>query len=68
MFGPLLSSQVGFASQMLKYIKGPQRQLKIEDTYVKDRKVLGILYQMSCAKDFSREVYALAMGHKATGT
>lgn len=38
---------------MLKYIKGPQRQLKIDDICVKDGKALGILCQMSGAEDFS---------------
>lgn len=42
--------------------------MKIEDICVRDRKVFGILYQMSGAEDSSGGLYALAMVLEAMGT
>lgn len=52
---------------MFKYIKGLQRQLKIKGICVRDRKVLGILRQMSGAEHISGIFYYLAMGHEDMG-
>lgn len=52
---------------MFKYVKGLQRQLKIKGVCVRDRKVLGILRQMSGAEHISWIFYSLAVGHKDMG-
>lgn len=52
---------------MFKYIKGPQRQLKIEGICVRYRKVPNTVSNEWCRRLCGRGICAIDMGHEPMG-